>query len=75
MSAPQQPSRRKNEPVENVPPQQQLDPVGGPDGDAGTSGDQDIDTAGTEHDEQSARSPDFHDVKHPAGKPVIDRHR
>jgi hypothetical protein len=46
----QQPSRRPNEPVENVAPQHQLDPVGGPDGDAG---DQDIDTAGTEHDDQS----------------------
>ena len=50
MSAPQQPSRRDNQPVESVPPQQQLDPVSGPDGDAG---DQDIDTAGTEHDEES----------------------
>ena len=55
MSAPQQPSRRKNEPVESVPPQQQLDPVSGPDGDSGDSGDssdQDIDTAGTEADEE-----------------------
>jgi hypothetical protein len=50
MSAPQQPSRRDNESVEAVPPQHQLDPVSGPDGD---SGDQDIDTAGTEHDEES----------------------
>ena len=47
MSAPQPPSRPENEPVENVPPQKQLDPVSGPDGDAG---DQDIDTAGTEAD-------------------------
>ena len=53
MSAPQQPSRRGNEPVENVPPQDQLDPVGGPDGDAGDTGDQDIDTAGTEADDES----------------------
>jgi hypothetical protein len=51
MSAPQQPSRRDNEPVEGVPPQEQLDPVSGPDGDS--SGDQDIDTAGTEADDQS----------------------
>ena len=50
MSAPQQPSRRGNEPVEGVPPQKQLDPVSGPDGD---SGDQDIDTAGTEADVES----------------------
>jgi hypothetical protein len=50
MSAPnQQPSRAKP-PVENVPPQHQLDPVSGPDGDGG---DQDIDTAGTEHDDES----------------------
>jgi hypothetical protein len=56
MSAPQQPSRRKNEPVEGIAPQQQLDPVSGPDGDsgdAGNSGDQDIDTAGTEADPES----------------------
>ena len=51
MSAPQPPSRRENEPVEAVQPQHQLDPVSGPDGD---SGDQDIDTAGTEHDDESA---------------------
>ena len=54
MSAPQQPSRRENEPVEGVPPQKQLDPVTGPDGDSGDSGDsgdQDIDTAGTEADD------------------------
>ena len=50
MSAPQQPSR-PNEPVEAVPPQKQLDPVSGPDGDS--SGDQDIDTAGTEADDES----------------------
>lgn len=56
MSAPQQPSRHKNEPVEAVPPQDQLDPVSGPDGDSGDSGDssdQDIDTAGTEADDES----------------------
>ena len=70
MSAPQQPSRRGNEPVENVPPQHQLDPVSGPDGDAGDTGDQDIDTAGTEADtEAAAHPPDSH------GRPVIDRHR
>ena len=59
MSAPQQPSRRGNEPVENVPPQDQLDPVSGPDGDAGATGDQDIDTAGTEADTEAptARAP------------------
>ena len=39
MSAPQQPSRRENEPVEANPPQHQLDPVSGPDGDSGDSGD------------------------------------
>jgi len=50
MSAPQQPSRRQNEPIEGVPHQKQLDPVSGPDGD---SGDQDIDTAGTEADAES----------------------
>ena len=70
MSAPQQPSRRGNEPVETVPPQDQLDPVGGPDGDAGPTGDQDIDTAGTEADtEAMPHNPDFHK------RPVIDRHR
>ena len=37
MSAPQQPSRRENEPVENIAPQHQLDPVSGPDGDSGES--------------------------------------
>ena len=70
MSAPQQPSRRENEPIEGVPPQKQLDPVSGPDGD---SSDQDIDTAGTEADVESptgagrtARKP---------GAPAIDRHR
>jgi hypothetical protein len=51
MSAPQQPSR-PNEPVESVPPQKQVEPVSGPDGDS--SGDQDIDTAGTEADVESA---------------------
>lgn len=50
MSAQQPPGRRENEPVEGVPPQHQLDPVSGPDGD---SGDQDIDTAGTEADDES----------------------
>src|ERR1051325_10302020 len=57
MSAPQQPGRREHESVEAIPPQQQLDPVSGPDGDSGgpdgDSGDQDIDTAGTEHDDES----------------------
>ena len=51
MSAPQQPSRREKESVEAVPPQHQLDPVSGPDGD---SSDQDIDTAGTEADDNPA---------------------
>jgi hypothetical protein len=50
MTAPQQPSRRDNEPVEAVPPQHEIDPVSGPDG---YSGDQDIDTAGTEADDES----------------------
>ena len=63
MSAPQQPSR-PSEPVEAVPPQKQLDPVSGPDGDS--SGDQDIDTAGTEADDESPKR-----MKPPA----IDRHR
>ena len=81
MSAPQQP-RRDNEPIEGVPPQHQLDPVSGPDGD---SGDQDIDTAGTEADDQSptaagspARRPgrkESPDASFAAGRPVIDRHR
>lgn len=56
MSAPQQPRQRENKSVEAVPPQQQLDPVSGPDGDSGETsdhGDQDIDTAGTEHDDES----------------------
>ena len=69
MSAPQQPSRRDNEPAEAVPPQHQLDPVSGPDGDssdAGSSGDQDIDTAGTEADDTTPPA---------AGRPAIDRHR
>ena len=68
MSAPQQPSRHKNEPVEATPPQDQLDPVSGPDGDSGDSGDssdQDIDTAGTEADEHAPA----------ANRPAIDRHR
>ena len=81
MSAPQQPSRRENEPVENIAPQEQLDPVSGPDGD---SGDQDIDTAGTEADTDSpcagaaarkrgsGTAPDGEDS---VGRPVIDRHR
>ena len=73
MSAPQPPRRRENEPVEGVPPQEQLDPVSGPDGD---SGDQDIDTAGTEADpEKVGKSPDLHDAPPPAGRPAIDRHR
>ena len=69
MSAPQQPSRHKNEPVEATPPQDQLDPVSGPDGDSGDSGDssdQDIDTAGTEADDTAPPA---------AGRPAIDRHR
>lgn len=66
MSAPQQPSRRENEPVEAVPSQKQLDPVSGPDGDS--SGDQDIDTAGTEADPESPKAPGV-------ARPVIDRHR
>ena len=71
MSAPQQPSRRGNEPVEAVPPQHQLDPVSGPDGDS--SSDQDIDTAGTEADDSAAK-PTGRDT--PAtGRPAIDRHR
>ena len=57
MSATQPPSRRENEPVESAPPQQQLDPVSGPDGHSGDqdieTGDQDIDTAGTEADAES----------------------
>jgi len=70
MCAPEQPSRRGNEPIESVPPQHQLDPVSGPDGDAGTTGDQDIDTAGTEADTEAvAQRPDHHK------RPVIDRHR
>jgi hypothetical protein len=69
----QQPSRRPNEPVENVAPQHQLDPVSGPDGDAG---DQDIDTAGTEHDEESpAAAGSSSRKREDAGRPVIDRHR
>ena len=68
MSAPQQPSRRENEPVEAVPPQHQLDPVSGPDG---HSGDQDIDTAGTEADPES---PAANRDRTPA-RPAIDRHR
>ena len=51
MSTPQPPSRPDKEPVEAIPPQKQLDPVSGPDGDS--SGDQDIDTAGTDADDQS----------------------
>ena len=60
MSAPQQPSRRENEPVEAVPPQRQLDPVSGPDGDSGNQGssDQDIDTAGTEADDHPLTRPE-----------------
>lgn len=47
MSAPQHPTRQ-HEPVEGVPPEH--DPMPGPDG---NSGDQDIDTAGTEADAES----------------------
>jgi hypothetical protein len=50
MNAPQQPSRREKEFAQAAPPQHQLDPVSGPDGD---SSDQDIDTAGTEADDTS----------------------
>ena len=53
MSAPQQPRRPEKESVEAVPPQQPLDPVSGPDGDSTDHGDQDIATAGTEHDDES----------------------
>jgi hypothetical protein len=76
MSAPQQPSRRKNEPVEAVPPQHQLDPVSGPDGDSGDSGDssdQDIDTAGTEADDTATTGTG--PAAPAAGRPAIDRHR
>ena len=77
MSAPQQPSRRENEPVENVAPQKQLDPVSGPDGDSGGSGDQDIDTAGTEADTESpsAEAAARKRGSAPDGRPAIDRHR
>ena len=71
MSAPQQPNRRDNEPVEAVPPQKQLDPVSGPDGDS--SGDQDIDTAGTEADTESPAAGAA--ARKPPSSPVIDRHR
>jgi len=48
--------------------------VSGPDGDS--SSDQDIDTAGTEADEEKADpGPDLHDAPPPAGRPAIDRHR
>jgi len=70
MSAPQQPSRRENEPIEGVPPQKQLDPVSGPDGDS--SSDQDIDTAGTEAD---VESPTGGPAARKPGAPAIDRHR
>ena len=72
MSTAQPPSRRENEPVEAVPPQHQLDPVSGPDGD---SSDQDIDTAGTEADADSPTSPASTDTTPRAGRPTIDRHR
>jgi hypothetical protein len=49
MSAPQQPSTRDQKPAEASAPPSQLDAVAGPDGD---SSDQDIDTAGTEADDQ-----------------------
>jgi len=71
MSAPQQPSRRENEPIEGVPPQKQLDPVSGPDGD---SGDQDIDTAGTEADVESPAGTGP-SARKPERAPAIDRHR
>jgi hypothetical protein len=76
MSAPQPPDRRGNEPVEGVPPQHQLDPVSGPDGD---SGDQDIDTAGTEADSESptagASSRKSRARPSDVARPAIDRHR
>jgi hypothetical protein len=61
MGTPRQPNPHRNESVEDTtprqsgdrrpePPQEQLNPVSGPDGD---SSDQDIDTAGTEADDQS----------------------
>ena len=71
MSAPQQPSRRENEQIEGVPPQEQLDPVSGPDGDS--SSDQDIDTAGTEADVESPAGAGAAPRK--PGAPAIDRHR
>ena len=67
MSTPQPPNR-SNESVEAVPPQREVEPVSGPDGDS--SGDQDIDTAGTEADVESPTSPG-----RAPGRPVIDRHR
>ena len=67
MSTPQPPKREK-ESVDAVPPQREVESVSGPDGDS--SGDQDIDTAGTEADVESpaarGRTP---------ARPVIDRHR
>jgi hypothetical protein len=54
MTAPRQPNQPQNTSVEAVPPQQQVDPVSGPDGD---SSDQDIDTAGTEADDSTATGP------------------
>jgi hypothetical protein len=53
MGATQPPSPREHAPAQpsiDPHPPSQLDPVSGPDGD---SGDQDIDTAGTEADEES----------------------
>src|SRR5215831_13864204 len=60
MTTPRQPDPRRNDSVEHAtatsgerrpePPDTPLDPVSGPDGD---SSDQDIDTAGTEADDQS----------------------
>jgi hypothetical protein len=73
MSAPQPPTRRENEPIENVPPQHQLDPVNGPDGDSGGS-DQDIDTAGTEADSESPSATDP-SSRSRHNRPAIDRHR
>jgi hypothetical protein len=71
MTSPQQPSRRDNEPIEGVPPQKQLDPVSEPDGD---SGDQDIDTAGTEADVESPAGAEP-SARKPGRAPAIDRHR
>ena len=71
MSAPQPPSRRDNEPIENVAPQHQLDPVSGPDGDAGNTTAMGIDTAGTEADTEAPGGT----RPSPHNRPTIDRHR